>query len=120
MSNEPRELTENEVRDRFLRHVWGAVREWQCEARRPTAAGKLEGLAFTLLAMLDGSNMTLPKFIVAPDPHASDRPFLAERGENYFPENADTVVYCDLGGSLHDHFHRVGREQGFLPPKGTT
>jgi hypothetical protein len=106
----PRELTEEEVRDRLLAHVRGMVHYWEMIKLGPKEGlhERLEGLAFSMLVMLDGGSVDLPKFIVAPDPHPSDREYLASEGEDWYPENHSVVdtVKADLGGSLHEHFHK--------------
>ena len=116
--DEPREFTEDEVLERLLKQVWVNIDYWAGRYDEEVAAyscrKKLEGLAFSLLAMLDGSNIDLPKFVVAPDPHPEDKSYLRDiEGENWYPENYNADVKCDLGGSLHELFHRFdpGREE---------
>lgn len=101
-----RQYTEEEVRNRLLDHIWSMIDYWRNERRAPTLDEKLEGLAFSILTTLDGASVDPPKFIVAPDPHSTDRAFYEERGENYYPDNDNTDVVCDLGGTLHDHFYK--------------
>lgn len=116
-SDKPRELTENEVRSKVLSHVWGMIKYWDEVPNGNNQRGRLEGLAFSILSMLDGSSMSVPKMVVAPDPHPEDRAYHEENGEDWFPENHDVPVKCDLGGSLHELFHKHGREHGYLPEK---
>ncbi len=100
-----REYTPEEVRNALLDHVWSMIDYWRHQANATTEQERMEGLAFSILTMLDGESSELPKFIVAPDPHPDDRPFLIAQGEDYFPENSHLKVASDLGGSLHDNFH---------------
>jgi len=102
---EPKELTEDAVRAKLLQYVWGLVEYWEKESRATKTREKLSGLAFSILSTLDGSAMELPAFIVAPSPHKDDRGYHWDHGENWFPENNDVNVACDLGGSLHEFFH---------------
>jgi hypothetical protein len=101
---EPRVYTEEEVRKMFLEHVWTLVQFWENESRQPDVRAKLGGLAFSILATLDGSSIGIPAFIVAPHPHPSDKAFHSDEGRNYFPENHKAKVQ-DIAGSLHEEFH---------------
>ena len=111
MGNEPREFTEDEVRDRFLTQVWVNIDYWDGAYDQIVAdkscREKLEGLAFSLLSMLDGCSVALPSFTVAPMPHPEDRDYHQEQGENWWPENHNADVKCDIGGCLHDLFHKA-------------
>lgn len=103
---EPREYTEKEVRAKFLKHIWGLIAYWEREHRAPTSQEKLEGLAHSIMSMLDGNNGGIPAFIVAPLPDKGDKEWSLAHKENYFPynpRNADgspTNVNCDIAGSL--------------------
>ena len=114
--DEPHEMTADEVRDKLLSHIWTMIRYW--ERNGGVERDKMEGLAFSILVALDGSSSGLPGFVVAPAPHESDIDFHKEHGENWYPPFEEDHV-CDIGGSLHDHFHKFGRKHGFLP-KGDT
>lgn len=113
MSN-PKELTEEEVRAKVLEHVWELIQYWEKESSRTDSKGKLQGLAFSMLSMLDGDSMGIPKFIVAPDPHPKDKAYHKKEGEDWFPDNSKVNIKADLGGSLHEHFHDAGRKLGYL------
>jgi hypothetical protein len=104
---EPREFTRDEVRTLLLEHIWGLIDDWDRNSRAATAREKLEGLAFSILAALDGSSVAIPSFVVAPCPGAGDRAYHASQGENWFPENHALVnqIKSDLGGSLHGFFY---------------
>ena len=67
-----------------------------------TQKDRLEGLAFSMLVILDGGAMDLPGFIVAPDPHPSDKEYHISEGSNYFPENHKLDVKGDIAGCLHE------------------
>jgi hypothetical protein len=114
----PHELAADEVREKLLSHIWGMIDYWDKESRAETTRAKMEGLAFSILTALDGGSCALPGFVVAPSPHESDIDFHKEHGENWYPPFEEDHV-CDIGGSLHDHFHKFGRKHGFLP-KGDT
>lgn len=106
MSAEPRPWTEDECRQKLLAYVWEMVEYWENETRRPDTHGKLTGLAFSLLVMLDGGS-GLPGWTVAPSPHPDDEAFHKERGENWWPTGVD------VAGSLHELFYPVGRQHGY-------
>lgn len=97
-----REKTVDEVQQELLAHVRYLVQYWNKVDDRDCKE-KLEGLAFSILAMLDGSATDICGFIVAPNPHEDDKKFCIEIGENYYAENAD--VKCDVAGNLHDLFY---------------
>jgi len=106
----PREFTTDEVREQVVNHVHVMVRYWagldgSNVPSESTVEERLDGLAFSILAMLDGSNLTLPRFIVAPDPHPSDRQFHVDNNECWYPENV-ADVRGDISGSLHEKFAR--------------
>ncbi len=108
------ELTEKQVRDQLLEHFWDIITHWEKSDGAPTTRDKLAGVVFSVLAALDGSSINIPRFIVAPSPHEEDKGYRTERGEDYFPENNDFEVVCNLGGSLHEHWHNRGRELGHI------
>jgi hypothetical protein len=64
----------------------------------------MEGLAFSILVMLDGGSAMLPGFVVAPLPDPSDKDYHIMKGENYFPENHDAAekIKGDIAGALHE------------------
>lgn len=102
----PREYTTDEVRELFLDHVRQMVLYWERESRPKTTRERLEGLAHSLLVLLDGGTV-LPGFIVAPRPHKDDKAFCKSDGENWFPEAPD--VPSDIGGCLHELFYHKPR-----------
>lgn len=101
----PREYTKDEVRTMFLNAIKNSMDFW--EDAGETKRDALDGLVFSILAMLDGDVVALPRFIVAPDPHPEDAEFLAKAGLNWFPENYANHVNCDLAGSLHEYWAQM-------------
>jgi hypothetical protein len=104
-----RELTADEIRDRFLKHLWDSIRYWAGEdgsnvPAHYTSRERLEGLTHSILATLDGCTLAVPSFIVAPHPHPEDKAFHQERGEDWFPENhqIEEQIKGDIGGCLHE------------------
>jgi len=95
----PRPYTPEEVRDLLLDHVRNLVSYWEREARAPDAHAKLEGLAFSILAALDGC-ANLPAFLVTPVPHETDRAYHEDEGSNWYPEDRPDL------GPLHEFFYK--------------
>lgn len=104
------ELTTDEIRTKFLRHIWHMIDYWEKEDRPETVRERLEGLAHSMLSTLDGCSGELPSFIVAPHPHPEDKAFYISEGENWYPMNEEAEG--DIGGCLHELLYPVGREMG--------
>ena len=109
--SELRQYTNDEVRDLFLQQVWTYVRFWTTAklegddlGHRDPTQHRVEGMAFSILAMLDGCSGGLPGFIVAPSPHESDEEYHRGEGENWFP--CTPKVQTDIAGNLHEIFGR--------------
>jgi hypothetical protein len=49
----------------------------------------------------------IPTFIVAPNPHPDDRPFLKGARENWWPENHELTILANIGGNLEISFRRA-------------
>lgn len=84
---EPHEYTAEECRDKFLTHLAGLVEHWANESRAPSALEKLNGLAFSMLVLLDGGSGMMPAFDVYPSPHEEDAEFNREMGNSWWPED---------------------------------
>ena len=101
-----------EVQEKFLKQVWAYISYWENESRAETSKAKLEGLAHSLMATIDGST-ALPSFILAPLPHPTDKAFQQAQGENYFPQQKRNKkgnavgVKADIGGNLAYQLFRV-------------
>ena len=106
MRNRPRKLTAEEVRDQLLTRVWHVIRYWQ--RLEDPGGDRIEGAVFSVLAILDGTAVDLPGFVVAPAPHFSDKRYCIEQRQNYFPQAPEAE--CDIAGRLHNLFHAKGRE----------
>lgn len=100
----PRVYTAEEMRDMFLEQVWVYIDYWEkeeCHSKRQA----LEGLAFSILVILDGESAMLPGFMVMPNIGAGDPVYTGPDG-NYFPAviKNDLLSELDIAGSLHDTF----------------
>jgi hypothetical protein len=102
-SDNPRVLTEDEVRDLFLKRVAAISNYWatnKIDGEQGSVKGRCEGVAFSILALLDGSNVGMPGMKVIPNPHAEDEEYLRGDGKNWFPDDVD------IAGGLHEHIHK--------------
>ena len=108
--SEPREYTAEEARQMLIKHISHVVDYWAEQDGSPEWI--CQGVAFSILTMLDGCAGMLPGFLIAPSPHEDDREYNIEHGENWWPENHDAVLNGELGGSLHDEFMTYRGERG--------
>jgi len=99
-NNKSREFTENEVRAHFLSNVWGIIDYWNNIS--DPSCNRTEGVAFSILSMMDGSNLGIPGFIVTPNSCPEDKEYYIKRNENYYPDNTNSNIKCDIGGGLHE------------------
>ena len=95
------EYTTDEIREKVLTHIKKMSVYWESQKNMPSCE-KLDGLVFSILSMLDGCSMDLPGFIVAPDPHPSDKEYHIDNNEKYFPDNQNAKVKGDIAGCLHE------------------
>lgn len=102
MSKKPRAKTVNEIRKDVLNHVYDTIDNW--EHVDATVRQKLEGVAFSILSMLDGESGCLPQFLVALDPTSTDQKYYKLRGENWYPSNEGVEVKGNIAGDLHNKF----------------
>jgi hypothetical protein len=108
---EPRELTKEEARKRFLETVYGIAQYWAKESREIDVTAKCEGVAFSILSLLDGCNGNMPGFLLIPAPHPSDKDYMKDEGEDWFRDYPESAEEYDIGGNcLHELFQGVRRE----------
>lgn len=115
MTDEPREYTMDEIRQEFLEQVWTTIDYWH-NLPDKTCRDRMEGLAFSLLVILDGGT-SLPAFIVAPATHPDDKAFFISEDENWYPENYDIDIKADISGPLHELFHSIRKPHAEEPPR---
>lgn len=101
-----KQMTEKEVRKKFIRHLIEIAQYWG-SIEGKTIQEKVNGAIFSTLVTLDGESADLPAFIVAPLPDPTDKEFQKSREENWYPENNNSNVVCDIGGTLHDTFAKM-------------
>jgi hypothetical protein len=105
----PHQYTAAEVRTQFLDHLALITGHWLEDEQAPTVEEKMTGLVFSILAVIDGSSLELPAFVLAPLPHPDDEKLNRMEGENWYPSG---VPLHDIAGSLHDHWPTVCRRAG--------
>jgi len=93
----PRAWTADEIRDQIIASIWDYVQYWE-GIERPKAQC-LQGLAHSILAMLDGA-ADLPGFKLIPTPHPDDEEYNRSEGENWY---SPATAVEDM---LHEHFYR--------------
>jgi hypothetical protein len=100
----PTPYSTDEVRKKFLDAVWSHIHYWETIPLTEPDRSRVEGAAFSILAMLDGSNVDIPGFLVIPNPHPDDKAYCIERGERWYPPAA---LKNDIGGALHEQFYQA-------------
>lgn len=90
-----REYTKEEVREQFLSRVEVITRYWD-RVEDMTSEEKLEGLAFSIMNIFDGTS-SLPAFDIVVKPHPEDKEYLIAEGENYYQDgmviNDDVMLH---------------------------
>lgn len=96
----PRAYTEEEVREMFLSHIRSLADYWSKVPGRTTREA-LDGLAFSILNIFDGTTMDLPSMDIHLSPHEDDKEYHRKLGENWFePEMLLN------GCMLHEMYYR--------------
>jgi hypothetical protein len=98
--SKPRAWTEEEIREKFFKQIKLILSEWRSYPNK-TELERINGIIFSIMAMLDGSSIDIPAFKVIPMPHEDDKEYHVKKGENYYPDDVD------IAGSLHDEWFRV-------------
>jgi hypothetical protein len=113
----PRQMTKDECVDKLLKQLAGISHYWATLPPNPnsplesdhvekTPLDRCNGLVFSILAMLDGSNIGFPAFNLVPDPAKGDSEYLAAQGQHFWP---DTPINDDT--HLHDLWHKYQIEE---------
>lgn len=79
---EPRAYTPEEVRQKFLDHLYHLTNYWPEHAIDKKDACR--SMVFSILCILDGVTMDLPMMNLSLHPHEDDKEFLKGEGENWF------------------------------------
>lgn len=103
--DEEKVYTTAEVKAKFLNHVKLIADMWLSEGKTKEEA--VHGAIFSILAAIDGCSVDIPGFILAPITSRENQIDAKENGEKYYMLNDQEAVFSDIGGSLHDDYHRL-------------
>ena len=93
--------TKEEVREMFLDHIRCLVKYWDQVDTKNTEE-KLDGLAFSMLNIFDGSTIPFPAFDIVAKTHPNDKDYCKENNERWFEDG--TIINDDV--MLHEIFYR--------------
>jgi hypothetical protein len=86
-----RAYTAEEARATFLSAVRGAVRYWaslpendRATGEQMTVLSRCDGVAFSILNILDGTSSAMPAIDMLLAPHETDKQFFIDEGENWY------------------------------------
>ena len=96
-----RAYTKDEVREKFLDYVRGFASYWTAQPNL-TDRRKCYGVAFSILALLDGVHMEFPSVDIAVHPHEDDMEYHKSNGENWYEPGVVFNDDCDL----HEMFYK--------------
>jgi hypothetical protein len=94
--SEPRAYTEEEARQLFLEQVYEIMEFWVKESRKSDLKDKMEGCIFSILALIDGSNIGIPAMTLAMNPHPEDKSYHQGQGENWFEDGLEITGNVEL------------------------
>jgi len=103
----PRAYTEEEARAMFLEQIYQIKEFWEKESRRETLKDKMEGCIFSILALIDGSNIGFPAMSLQLDPHEDDEDYHRKEGENWFEMGMEITGILEL----HDEWQKLRAEK---------
>ena len=98
-----RPYTKEEVRQKFLTAIHCYVRFWS-ETKNKTPQERCDGLAFSILDMLDGCNVGFPAVDLVLSPHQDDENDAMENGANWFKQGMVINDDCMLH-EIWETFH---------------
>jgi|CXWL01.1.fsa_nt_gi hypothetical protein len=104
-----RAYTEKEVKKMLFDTLWSYIDYWAetgKQQKNKPLREVLSGVVFSTLVILDGGADGMPGFLLAPCPHEDDKDYHKENDKNWFPENNNHNLKCELGGGLHDEFYK--------------
>lgn len=96
---DPKPYTKEESREMVLSNIRGIVSYWDNLEGRSSQTDRLEGVAFSMLTMIDGCS-NLPAMDITIRPHEDDKQYSINNGERWFKDG--TVINDDC--HLHDIF----------------
>jgi len=91
----PRAKTAEEVRNIFLTHIKDLVRYWS-ELPNKSDYERCDGVAFSILSMIDGCGVVLPAMDIHLHPHPDDKEYHKSQGEDWYENGMwinDTMLH---------------------------
>lgn len=109
---EPREYTNEEIRNMFYDRVWMMIDWWSKQPSKDKREA-ISGCVFSIFAMLDGCNLDFPACAVVTDPCEDDKEYHKKHGENWFPQNDVSSLKGNITDmALHEHFFNAQPKAG--------
>lgn len=96
--SEPRAYTKEEVQGFLLSHLSSLVDYWDTAKEAGSQKERLGGLAFSILAVIDGASICLPAIDLVLRPHPDGKKYHQDQDEDWFEDGM--VINKDV--SLHD------------------
>jgi len=106
--DEPREYTQQEIRDQFVAFIAEQIDHWTTSsayAELPPRE-RLTRCLISILAVIDDGGSSLPPFLLAPACTGQsavltyDRPYYADQGRNWYPDNPPYAVKGNIAEFL--------------------
>lgn len=104
----PRPLTEDEMKERFMRLLLASAD--QCAREPKTPQEQCRGLAFSILATFDGSAADFPAIDLVLRPHGDDKEYHRDLGENWIEDGTVINERAYLHEEWNDFVRRVEAE----------
>ena len=109
----PRAYTAEETADKLIAAIRATAAYWaalpsfdRATGRWMTTNDRCEGVAFSILSILDGCSLDLPGFDLVATPHPDDKAFMIAEGCNWVEPG------CKLSFALHERFSGWREVQG--------
>lgn len=97
-----RAYTAEEVRAQFIKQAKGLAEYWAKEPKQ-TAKERCEGVAFSILVLIDGEHGQFPAIDLRLAPHPDDKQYCIDQGENWYEPD---MSINDCTECLHELFVR--------------
>lgn len=102
-----RAKTAEEAREAFLDQIRTYVSYWASNnVGDKTVRERLDGLAFSILNILDGTSSGLPAMDIVLRPHSDDKAYCQEEGETWYEDGQ--TINADI--MLHDLWYKPMRK----------
>lgn len=101
-----RPITPEELRAKFIKQIDLIVKTWSKTPNYSSVSYLCYGVAFSILALIDGASIGMPAFDLVARPHPDDKGFHQKRGENWIEDG--TTINEDV--ELHHLFSEGERK----------